>query len=102
MPETAFEVVTTYVGGAGLWILELLLIVKSFQFGDYNRELNLPSIEIIQKLDEVDLAEESLCAICLDAIRRGVSLSCSHVFHKFCIERWVASSATCPYCRAAI
>ena len=42
------------------------------------------------------------CVICcndyLDDID-GCKLKCKHVFHNSCINRWIASSKTCPICR---
>jgi hypothetical protein len=41
-----------------------------------------------------------LCSICLEPIvSQGRTLSCSHVFHNSCINRWFQSSARCPLCR---
>ncbi len=44
------------------------------------------------------------CAICYDSTEQPlVPLnSCSHSFHKHCIDRWVLRSNTCPLCRKNI
>ncbi len=43
------------------------------------------------------------CSICLNNITSGqdtTSLSCGHIFHSNCIQRWFRRNATCPVCRA--
>jgi hypothetical protein len=40
------------------------------------------------------------CCICLEKMQSSVSrISCGHAYHKCCIEKWLAKSNTCPYCR---
>jgi len=42
-----------------------------------------------------------VCAICTDAIAEGAGfLSCGHVFHSQCVDRWFDQADTCPTCRA--
>ena len=55
---------------------------------------------------EVDQAGECCaCSVCLqpysedDTVKR---LPCLHVFHARCIDRWLAHSPSCPYCRLDI
>jgi len=46
--------------------------------------------------------DRELCAVCLDNFKIGKSvtkLKCGHVFCTECIEKWLASSITCPCCR---
>ena len=58
-------------------------------------------------LDVESCSRHSLdCPICLEAFREDDHVawslrltSCSHVFHSVCIQRWLASSYTCPCCR---
>ena len=40
------------------------------------------------------------CCICYDIItdQEGI-LSCDHIFHKECIEKWFKRSHQCPLCR---
>ncbi|CAI9303038.1 unnamed protein product [Lactuca saligna] len=44
------------------------------------------------------------CAVCLNEFQDHETLrllpKCSHVFHKDCIDMWLASHVTCPVCRA--
>ncbi|XP_061353461.1 RING-H2 finger protein ATL57 [Gastrolobium bilobum] len=48
-------------------------------------------------------AKQMDCAICLDEFRVGDSVKmityCKHVFHKECIDTWLAAHVTCPVCR---
>ena len=46
------------------------------------------------------------CVVCLDAFAAGDvlrSLPCLHVFHQFCVDKWLESQeATCPICKLSI
>ena len=42
------------------------------------------------------------CAICLDTINNGFTLSCGHQFHNSCITNWLLKNETCPTCRKDI
>jgi E3 ubiquitin-protein ligase ATL41 len=50
--------------------------------------------------------EPGECAICLGAARQGEAVrvlpSCAHVFHVECVDTWLASSSSCPVCRALV
>lgn len=42
------------------------------------------------------------CSICLEELNNGEKnrlLHCGHVFHTACIEPWIKTNFTCPYCR---
>ena len=43
------------------------------------------------------------CVICrddfADAARPPVAISCGHVFHKDCLDRWFSTKSSCPTCR---
>ncbi|XP_076941439.1 RING-H2 finger protein ATL11-like [Bidens hawaiensis] len=45
------------------------------------------------------------CAVCLNEFHGHKALrllpECSHVFHRDCIDEWLASHVTCPVCRAS-
>jgi hypothetical protein len=53
------------------------------------------------KEDTGDMAE---CPICYDVITSKCKkvLSCEHVFHKGCVQKWLQSHTTCPMCRAQV
>ncbi len=48
--------------------------------------------------------DQTVCSICLDELTpNSVSTrSCTHLFHRACIERWIMYKDTCPYCRSII
>lgn len=41
----------------------------------------------------------SNCPICLQDMKTKKTLSCSHSFHKNCIDKWFKIKNTCPTCR---
>eukprot|EP00740_Mantoniella_antarctica_P009749 CAMPEP_0181386778 /NCGR_PEP_ID=MMETSP1106-20121128/23335_1 /TAXON_ID=81844 /ORGANISM="Mantoniella antarctica, Strain SL-175" /LENGTH=921 /DNA_ID=CAMNT_0023507049 /DNA_START=232 /DNA_END=2997 /DNA_ORIENTATION=+ len=50
--------------------------------------------------------EDASCSVCIEAFEEGDDLrslpSCQHVFHKACIDEWLAQHTTCPNCRASL
>lgn len=47
-------------------------------------------------------ADDTECAICLDALNAGeqtTTLLCRHAFHEWCIHEWTAVTSSCPLCR---
>ncbi len=44
------------------------------------------------------------CSVCAETDTKGVAkvLPCTHVFHKQCIDQWLAIHGTCPICRAPL
>lgn len=48
---------------------------------------------------------EEECALCLAEFEPGQSvrvLACGHVFHRACVDPWLARTALCPYCNACV
>ncbi|XP_070572383.1 E3 ubiquitin-protein ligase ZNRF3-like [Ptychodera flava] len=46
-------------------------------------------------------SDSSMCAICLEEFQEGEELrvvSCSHEFHKHCVDPWLIRNRTCPLC----
>ncbi|CAN6457596.1 unnamed protein product [Victoria cruziana] len=47
--------------------------------------------------------DDILCAICLQDFSEGDTIrrlpKCRHHFHMACIDRWLATEASCPTCR---
>lgn len=56
------------------------------------------------KRDDVHHTGET-CAVCLETYKPREVLrivSCSHVFHKRCVDRWLLKRGSCPICNCAI
>ncbi|XP_035267807.1 RING finger protein 148-like isoform X1 [Anguilla anguilla] len=62
-------------------------------------------VRTLQQGDQETGPEADTCAVCIDAYKPGdvVSvLTCSHFFHKTCIEPWLLEHRTCPMCKCDI
>ncbi|XP_047944665.1 brassinosteroid-responsive RING protein 1-like [Salvia hispanica] len=61
--------------------------------------------EMEQRLPD---GHDESCAVCLNSLRKSSHVwelrNCCHVFHKHCLERWLAydNKLTCPVCRADV
>lgn len=58
----------------------------------------LPTVDAVVD-DENPISD---CGICLEQMDSGqpvVKLSCGHIYHGDCINRWRRTSDTCPVCR---
>jgi len=69
-----------------------------------NNNYNLPSsldMELFTVSNVIPLKRvQEKCIICLDVIKKQKkSLTCMHVFHKDCINRWLFENDKCPICR---
>ncbi|KAL5206150.1 hypothetical protein ABZP36_034359 [Zizania latifolia] len=45
------------------------------------------------------------CSICLERCGDAdvlIQLRCKHIFHSACLERWLRSRSSCPYCRTSV
>ena len=62
----------------------------------------------LYQCESSDSADENAeCAVCLCKIEEGEEireLSCSHFFHKVCLDKWVVgfNRTTCPLCRGSL
>ena len=46
-----------------------------------------------------------MCAVCRDDFQVGekvISLNCTHMFHRDCLEPWLEKERTCPCCRKEV
>ncbi|KAK3206796.1 hypothetical protein Dsin_020842 [Dipteronia sinensis] len=59
--------------------------------------------EVSWRSDETNCRD---CAICLDEFSDGeecrVGSTCKHIFHKYCIDRWLLKNTQCPLCRVPV
>eukprot|EP00931_Biecheleriopsis_adriatica_P021957 TRINITY_DN14220_c0_g1_i1.p1 TRINITY_DN14220_c0_g1~~TRINITY_DN14220_c0_g1_i1.p1 ORF type:complete len:173 (-),score=25.24 TRINITY_DN14220_c0_g1_i1:104-622(-) len=51
-------------------------------------------------------SSQTLCPVCLEPFKEGERLlqlpSCGHLFHRNCLEPWMARRGSCPSCRAPV
>lgn len=46
---------------------------------------------------------ETICVICLESLKNTVAeLKCGHVYHRFCIQKWLKQKNMCPLCIVAV
>nr|XP_043638117.1 RING-H2 finger protein ATL11-like [Erigeron canadensis] len=62
---------------------------------------------IYSEVKEITIGQQVLeCAVCLNEFCDHESLrllpECSHVFHRNCIDEWLAFHVTCPVCRTSL
>ena len=76
------------------------------QMQDFKRiipEEELAKLQVVL-FSELQTDEKS-CSICLDEFvpeSRLYTIPCKHLFHKACLEDWVAENYKCPVCRGEI
>lgn len=68
----------------------------------------VPFKELVPKYKQIKNTDELIgqsCSICqCNYIPKEYKreLACKHTFHKKCIDKWLRSSLTCPFCRKCI
>jgi hypothetical protein len=71
------------------------------------------SVTALPTHTHVGEASEDECAVCLNAFEAGEhckALPCSHVFHAYCIDKWLVDTVlsspnalpTCPFCKQVV
>jgi len=66
---------------------------------------NVTRNTVVKTYDEASLLkrENPMCSICLtDVTLDKKVLSCEHVYHKKCIDKWLDRKSTCPVCRKEV
>tara|TARA_B100000902_G_C27147487_1_gene831898 strand:+ start:28 stop:720 length:693 start_codon:yes stop_codon:yes gene_type:complete len=66
---------------------------------------NVTRNTVVKTYDEASLLkkENHMCSICLtDVTLDKKVLSCDHVYHKKCIDKWLERKSTCPVCRKEV
>ncbi len=77
---------------------------------DESNSLKYSSLVIETKIGKNSITREFECGICLSGSENKFQnpnkqikeLPCRHSFHVVCIEPWIRSKNSCPYCRVAI
>uniref|UniRef100_A0AAY4ERN0 RING-type domain-containing protein n=1 Tax=Denticeps clupeoides TaxID=299321 RepID=A0AAY4ERN0_9TELE len=62
-------------------------------------------VRTLKRGDEEVGSEAHSCAVCIEGYKEGevvTVLTCSHFFHKSCIEPWLLEHRTCPMCKSDI
>jgi len=84
-------------------------LLRQFGVGSENRGATQESVDALPltKIDNVDEMKdnEKTCNICLEDFVNGDDvrkLSCSHCFHKNCVDRWLLQVSSCPICKRDI
>uniref|UniRef100_A0A7S0ZR69 RING-type domain-containing protein n=1 Tax=Noctiluca scintillans TaxID=2966 RepID=A0A7S0ZR69_NOCSC len=68
-------------------------------------ERDLPSLRPTRFQSRGPSASEQPCSVCMNSFADGDeirTLLCQHVFHKECIDTWLARRSECPVCRAPL
>lgn len=83
----------SYEIAAGLIVTRVEVTDEEHLFGGFKEEVF-----------EVGDGELS-CGVCLEEVSGGsrcIRITCSHVFHMFCIIRWLLQNKKCPICRRVL
>ena len=68
----------------------------------------VPYSELVPKYKQIKNGDKLIgqsCPICQDEYKPKEyrrELTCKHIFHKKCIDKWLKSNLSCPYCRENI
>jgi hypothetical protein len=86
-------------------------LLERFGVGTEHRSASQETIDALPLTKLTDSALQKLtenqktCNICLEDFKQGQEmrkLSCSHAFHKECIDKWLLQVASCPICKREI
>jgi hypothetical protein len=64
-----------------------------------------PLVIVISENEEEEADDDDDdCPICLDNLQQEFArlIPCAHRFHVQCIDVWLSSNNTCPYCRSPV
>ncbi|KNC80690.1 hypothetical protein SARC_06939 [Sphaeroforma arctica JP610] len=70
-----------------------------------NRDLDPADILAVYRLPRVPFSPDLDCTICHDHAldeHSGVTLECSHTFHRVCALKWLAKEKSCPRCKTIV
>ncbi|PVU94827.1 hypothetical protein BB561_002229 [Smittium simulii] len=43
-----------------------------------------------------------VCPICWEKLETAAKISCDHIFHRYCLRKWIEKHPNCPICRVTI
>ena len=86
-----------------LLIIEIIIasLIKDYVNDDESnsQDDNVIQIEILEQKKD-DLINFTKCTICLQSNKEDIiKLTCGHLFHKDCLEKWMNYDTICPICR---
>ncbi|XP_071442345.1 E3 ubiquitin-protein ligase RNF8-like isoform X2 [Hetaerina americana] len=67
---------------------------------DLNSQLE--ELKPCERILKALMEDEFQCSICNELLVEAVTLTCSHTFCYYCLQRWKTQNNICPYCRASI
>lgn len=76
--------------------------------GDHGRRASMAviSTRLFQYGDRGMEGKNKDCSICLDEFSEGevcrMLPKCKHIFHRFCIDKWLPTERHCPVCRSPV
>jgi len=96
-----------------LYLASSLILLSFFQSSfflckrccdDYSKQRVLHKFTSTVNTDTIDnLLNE--CSICIEQFQvneKILTLPCSHIYHKSCLQKWLINNQNCPLCREDI
>jgi len=68
----------------------------------------VPFNELVPQFKQIKLGDKligQMCSICHDNFKEKEfkrELTCKHSFHKKCVDKWLKTNLSCPFCRTQI
>lgn len=96
---TVFQVVMVVLH---LYVNVYLSLKEGYRSVQLRRMVN-QKLNILPHASEERLAATSdVCPICLDELKSARVTPCNHLFHMFCLKKWLNVQNKCPMCHATI
>jgi len=96
------------VGGRRRQVPLLPLVALMAEEGHHSNAAGSQDIQAlpVHKVDEhTNLGTQTCCTICIEDFQDGdelKTLPCLHIYHKKCIDSWLARDNSCPVCKHPI
>ena len=80
------------------------MLIKICKEGQIPYRIVFNEDEFSNATDDCDAVVAGECSICLEQNEEAYCMikSCSHSFHKKCLNKWYSTNNSCPYCRTQI